>query len=188
MQLFPLNSNCQKQLHRLVDYHYCIGEIVRIKGFADGYCNLSFFLRIRQTGRLHSYIMRRYHLDRTVEQIQFEHSFIHHLRQNISTLVSGVIKCRNGKTWMRDIDPENRFQYYWAIFDFFPGEDKYTWIQNDLSKPELISAAEVLAHLHDAAIGFQPASVTPCSSSDSYSPIKPLKRIKKKGNNKLNSY
>ena len=39
MQLFPVNSNLHKQLHRLVDYHYCIGEIVRIEGLADGYCN-----------------------------------------------------------------------------------------------------------------------------------------------------
>jgi homoserine kinase type II len=57
---------------------------------------------------------------------------------------------------MREIDPENHRSYYWAIFEFLPGEDKYTWIENNLSRPELKSAAEVLAHLHAAASGFQP--------------------------------
>jgi homoserine kinase type II len=80
------------------------------------------------------------------------------LKQNTFTLVPGVVKCRDGGTWVREIDSENRIPYYWAIFEFLPGDDKYTWIENDLSGPELTSAAEVLAHLHDAAAGFQPAS------------------------------
>ena len=158
MQLFPINSNFQQQLHRLVDHHYCIGDIMSIKGLAGGCSNLSFLIRIRQNGNLHSYIVRRYHPDRTAEQIHFEHSFIHHLKQNILPLVSGVIKCRDGGTWIRLIDPENRLPYYWAIFEFLPGEDKYTWIENNLSEPELKSSAEVLAHLHDASAGFQPTS------------------------------
>ena len=156
MQLFTLNSNFQQQLHRLVNRHYCIGEIVSIEGLADGCCNLNFLVRIRQNEKLHSYIMRRYHPDRTAKQIRFEHAFIHHLWQNKLTPVPAVMQCRDGGTWMREIDPENHRSYYWAIFEFLPGEDKYTWIENNLSKPELKSAAAVLAHLHEAAIGFQP--------------------------------
>ena len=158
MQLFPLNSNFQQQLHQLVHHYYSIGDIVSSEGLADGYCNLSFLIRARQSGKLHSYIVRRYHPDRTLDQIQFEHSFIHHLKQNTSTLISGVIKCLDGGTWIREIDPENRLPYYWAIFEFLPGEDKYTWIENNLSEPELKSSAEVLAHLHEAAKGFRPTS------------------------------
>ena len=102
MQLVSINVNLKDQLRQQVDAHYRIGEIESIEGLADGCCNLNFLIRIRRAGKLYAYILRRYHPDRTAEQIRFEHSFIHHVRQNNFTLAAGVISCRDGKTWLRE--------------------------------------------------------------------------------------
>jgi homoserine kinase type II len=45
---------------------------------------------------------------------------------------------------------------YYALFDFLEGEDRYTWIDPQLSRTEVIAAAEVLAKFHHAIAGFNP--------------------------------
>ena len=40
------------------------------------------------------------------------------------------------------------------IFEFLMGEDRYTFMDTDLSEAELTSAAEALADLHQAGRGF----------------------------------
>ena len=167
MQLFPLTSNMQQHLRRLVDDHYRIGAIASIEGIAAGCCNLNFLIKSRQSGKPYSTILRRYHPDRTLEQILFEHSFLEHLRQNQFALAPAVIRSIGGKTWVRATEPKDRRSYYWAIFEYLPGEDRYTWTENNLTRTELKSAAEVLAHLHEAATGFQPDSVHVASQPSS---------------------
>jgi homoserine kinase type II len=136
---------------------YDLGELVGFEQDERGTVNTSFTIETQQAGIRNKYFFRRYKRGVRIEELQCEHSIINHLLSNRFDIVARVYPTREGSTfvWRRGDadDPEGVF---YAIFNFLPGEDRYTWIGPVCSPPEIVSSAEVLARFHRALEGYTP--------------------------------
>jgi len=153
-------SNLLQRAERIVKEHYGLGEVLSVEELEGGYINRSFVVLAKRAAIQCKYMVRRYNPANTEDDIQFEHALVSHLRENGFSLAAGVIPKRNGGTYATErltVEGEtaNRF---WAVFEFLPGEIRYTFMDTDLSEEELTSAADTLARLHQAGSGFSTPS------------------------------
>jgi homoserine kinase type II len=51
---------------------------------------------------------------------------------------------------------DNAIGVFYTIFDYLPGEDRYTWVDPVLNNAELYASGAVLAQFHIAAGSFTP--------------------------------
>jgi homoserine kinase type II len=136
---------------------YDIGELTECEQNDRGYVNTSYAIETLAGGSVHKYFLRRYKKGIKKDDLDFEHSLINYLVDNKFTWVAGVVKTRDGNTYVHKSgdDPQGEGVYY-AIFDYLSGEDRYTWV-NPICKPEeLVSAAQILAQYHQTGFGFTP--------------------------------
>jgi homoserine kinase type II len=136
---------------------YDLGELVQTERNERGYLNTSFEIETIRHGTLEKYFLRRYRVGTLPEEIQFEHAIINHLLEREFTLVAKIFPTREGKTFVSrpDITHPGRKSYY-TIFEYLPGEDKYTWIGPECTVAEIENAAAILAAYHAAVAGFHP--------------------------------
>lgn len=134
-----------------MEQHYDLGKLTQIKEILGGYSNKSYAVWMSTPGRIHRYFLRLYNPKTKKKEILFEHALLKHLRANGFTLAATAVACRNHATVVCTPPPENHQgeTALWALFEFLEGEDKYTWTDTGLTDQELISAAEMLAHLHN---------------------------------------
>ncbi len=131
--------------------HYDLGDLVDYEPDERGTVNTSFAI---QTSSQKRYFLRRYKAWIKEEELIFEHAVINRLKDRGLDMVAGVLKTRDGSTYVRGTT--GYATYYYAIFEFLPGEDKYTWVDPILEPDEVISSARTLARFHQAMIDFQP--------------------------------
>ncbi len=132
---------------------YDLGELLDYEKDVRGTVNTSYTIEMGTPGGRKRYFLRRYKGWIKEEELIFEHSVITHLKQNGFDLVAGVLKTRDGRTYIRrEHDEEAAF---YAIFEFLRGEDKYTWIDPVCEASEIVSAAETLAKFHMAMAGWK---------------------------------
>ena len=132
---------------------YDLGELLDYEKDVRGTVNTSYTIEMATPGGRKRYFLRRYKGWIKEEELIFEHSVITHLKQNGFDLVAGVLKTRDGRTYIRrEHDGEAAF---YAIFEFLRGEDKYTWIDPVCEASEIVSAAETLAKFHMAMAGWK---------------------------------
>ena len=146
------NEQLTGQIRTIIEKHYDLGPLTRIKEIFGGYCNRSYAVWMG-ADRPKKYFMREYNPHITEPEIRFEHALLNHLRSNGFEIASGVFACRDGATFVRTA-VQGQKPTYWAIFDFLEGEDPYTWLETDLTDAEFASAAEVLARMHHAGRDF----------------------------------
>ena len=141
------------QIQAIIEKQYALGELTRIKEIFGGYCNRSYAVWMGTAEKSKKFFMREYNPNITESEIRFEHALLNHLRQNGLDIVSGVISCRDGSTFVK-MSLQGQKASYWGLFDFLEGDDPYTWVKTDLTDAEFASAAEVLAQLHHAGRDF----------------------------------
>ena len=132
---------------------YDLGELLDYEKDVRGTVNTSYTIETATPTGKKRYFLRRYKWWINEEELICEHSVITHLMQNGFDLVAGVLKTRDGRTYIRR-EYEGEAAFY-AIFEFLRGEDKYTWIDPICEASEIISAAETLARFHQAMAGWK---------------------------------
>lgn len=137
--------------------HYDLGELQSQSRDLRGTVNTSFVVELLNDGRRTRYFLRRYRQGIAEEEIRFEHALIQHVSQMGLCPIARVHPTRLGDTYLRlVIDEPERSTAYFAIFDFLPGDDRYTWVGPRCTSRELQSAGALLARFHDAVRGFRP--------------------------------
>jgi len=149
-----------KQFGALIAKNYGIGNLRRMQKLERGYVNISYEVETVTGGQKRRYFFRRYKDGIREEEVRFEHSIIDHLVKKDFGLVAPLVRTRDEKTYIkqfRNIDgKENREGVFFSLFEFLPGEDRYTWDHPDCSDKELRKAAGVLAQYHAAVIDLVP--------------------------------
>lgn len=137
--------------------HYTLGDLLCCEQNLRGYCNTSFAIQTLDKGIPTWHFLRRYKATICEQEILFEHSLIQHLSQFADLPVAKLQLTREGKTYLVEPCQESSpHPTFFAIFDFLPGEDRYTWINPHCSVPEIRNAATILARFHQAVWNFQP--------------------------------
>lgn len=137
--------------------NYEIGDLVYYKQDERGYCNTNFAIETALHGERQKYFFRRYKSGIKREELLFEHSLINHLAEVKFSLVPRLIKTKDGESFVQQFDSVNGGdQFFYAIFEFLTGEDKYTWVNPQCSVEEIVNAAAVLAKFHHAVNGLLP--------------------------------
>ena len=144
-------------IRRITEEEYDLGRLTRVKEVLGGYCNRSYAVWLSANDQVHRYFLRLYNPNAVEKEILFEHALLGYLRSKGFTMAAGIIACRNGSTLVKTPAPENHHgsKALWALFEYLDGEDKYSWTDTDLTDKEFISAAEILAHLHNCGHGFK---------------------------------
>ena len=141
---------------RQVLAHYDLGELVDFEKNDRGFVNTAYMLRMLAAGEYKHYFLRKYRRGIAEEELVFEHSLIEHLVAGGSP-VARIHHTRSGPSYLRCPDPEDgTASVFYTIFDYLPGEDRFTWVDPILTEQELAASAAVLAHLHIDAGGFTP--------------------------------
>lgn len=132
---------------------YDIGKLLDYEKDVRGTVNTSYTIETATPSGKKRYFLRRYKGWIKEEELIFEHSVITHLMENGFELAAGVMKTKNGRTYIRR-EGEGGAAFY-AIFEFLRGEDKYTWIDPICEESEIVSSAETLARFHQAMAGWK---------------------------------
>ncbi|MCP4669955.1 MAG: phosphotransferase [Desulfobacula sp.] len=118
-----------------------------------GSVNKSFIIRTVSKIKKKVYFFRKYNPGKTKNEIEFEHSVITHLKKKRFVLVAGLVHTKDGKTF---VNQNKGIDQFYAIFDFLPGKDKYSWINPDCCKNDLKNAGGVLAKFHNIVFDLKP--------------------------------
>jgi homoserine kinase type II len=149
------------QAIRVLETHYDIGRVKRIIQLYGGYTNQSFAVWMEKSDRGQKYFLRKYRAGATACQVRFEHALITHIISRGARIVADLIRTRRNANHVRQVESKgcSKKEYFYAVFEFINGYDKYSWICNRLNNHEYLSAGSKLAVMHDAAVDFDPASL-----------------------------
>lgn len=150
------NSFLREQVIEVVEGHYDLGVVKEAYEVFGGYTNRSFKVVLEKNGNLRDFFVRKYKLGITENEVLFEHAMINHTRKNGFDLAAALIESREGTTFINPEISRNKF----AIYEFLPGEDKYSWDNPLMEDSEYRSAGEVLAGFHCAAKDFDPKNLS----------------------------
>ena len=129
---------------------YDVGELQASARDLRGTVNTSFFVDTLKDGRRSRHFLRRYKPTILRDEIRFEHALIQHLTDRGQCPVARVHPTREGSTVVE------RGGAFYALFDYLPGEDRYTWVRPRCSPAELSAAGRLLAQFHSDVATFRP--------------------------------
>ena len=137
---------------------YDLGEVTDVFQIFGGYVNTSFGIYTEKDGKKYEYFVRKYKKGIQEHEMELEHSLIDYSIANGLDIAAGLIRSREGKTFVKLAESFNgeKVYRYFAVYDFLEGEDKYTWIDPYLTDEEFASFAAVLATLHNASRRYDP--------------------------------
>jgi len=144
----------RSQITELIETHYDLGKVIEVYEIFGGYVNRSFGAIIEKDGVQKPYFVRRYKRGITDNEVMFEHKLIDFSIANGLPMGAGLYRTKNKTTFVKMSSGET-LDYY-AIYQFLPGEDKYTWDNPNSNDLETASSAEVLAIFHNASRKFDP--------------------------------
>ena len=134
--------------------HYDLGQLVDFQPDLRGTVNTSFVVDLVKEGVQRKYFLRRYKPEILEREILFEHSLIRHLTARGTCPAARVHPTRDGSTYLRVSGaPSGAF---YALFDYLPGEDRYTWVDPHCTPGELRAAGRLLAQFHNDASSLVP--------------------------------
>ena len=146
------------QLQEIITEHYQIGKLVNYEQLLLGYESKTYAIETVLDSKRCKYCFRRYKQGRREADVQFEHSVINHLIAKGFNLAARIINTRDGRSYVRRLEgrDDRAEDAFYAIFDFLPGEDKYTWMAPPTSLEVIGNAAAVLARFHNAVFDLNP--------------------------------
>jgi homoserine kinase type II len=147
-----------KQLKEVVENNYDLGNVTAVYEIFGGYVNRSFGIVTEKDGKEHVYFVRKYKKGIQPKEIQLEHNMITCAKKNGLDIAAGLFPANNGKTYVKVTEGtgENSLDWYFAVYEYLEGEDKYTWVDNELTDKEYASSAEVIAIFHNSVKDFDP--------------------------------
>ena len=149
-------SNYRDELEEVLR-NYALGELVDLEQNERGFVNTGFAIETNSGGQRRRYFLRKYKKGIREEEIQFEHSVIEHLVASRVCPVARLQKTRLGQTYFHRLEgPDDEPGVFYAVFDFLPGEDRYTWVGPHCQVEELSNSALVLAQFHNSICSLQP--------------------------------
>ena len=137
---------------------YDLGEVKEVHQIFGGYVNTSFGVYTEKDGKKHEYFVRKYKKGIQENEMELEHSLIDFSIANGLDIAAGLIRSKDGKTFIKlpeSLNGEVTYRYF-AVYDFLDGEDKYTWIDPYLTDEEFTAFAGVLANFHNASRNYDP--------------------------------
>jgi homoserine kinase type II len=156
MNSWKSNQGTISEISQILD-QYDLGELVNLELNQRGYVNSSFSIEIEKNGIRTKYFLRRYKAGIHEEELVFEHNLINHLTKRTSLPVARLYLTLGGNTYIKSQRQDlNQPAFYYALFDYLPGEDRYTWINPHCSQTEIVNAARTLAQFHSAVTNLQP--------------------------------
>lgn len=152
------HSFLHSQIKELVENYYDIGIVTDVYEIFGGYINRSFGIYTEKDGKKHQYFVRKYKKGIEEKEIMLEHNLITCAKANGLDIAAGLIPAWNGRTFVKltEGSEDNSQDWYFAVYEFLEGEDKYTWVENECTDEEFASAAEVLAVFHNSVRDFDP--------------------------------
>jgi homoserine kinase type II len=136
--------------------HYDLGRLVALEKNERGYVNTSFVVDVNREGVPGRYFVRKYKQGIRESDVRFEHSVISRLVAAGRPPVASLHLTREGRTYLHRVSRDDPQGAFFAIFDFLPDEDRYTWVGPRCLPKESRSSAIVQAQFHQAMEGFQP--------------------------------
>ncbi len=137
--------------------HYDLGEMAALERNMRGYVNISFAVDLVKGAKPARYFMRKYKPGIREAEIEFEHSVIGRLVEVGAPPVARVHATREGRTYVhRLVGPDDIQGLFYAVFDYLPDEDRYTWVAPHCTPMEIRNSAIVHAQFHRALDGFAP--------------------------------
>lgn len=151
----------QKQLKEVIEGHYDLGKVLDVYEIFGGYVNRSFGVITEKDGEKHNYFVRKYKKGIQEKEIQLEHSMITCAKENGLEIAAGLYETKNGSTYVKITEDtgDKSQEWYFAVYEYLEGEDKYTWVDNELTDKEYASSAEVIAVFHNAVKDFDPGNL-----------------------------
>lgn len=149
-------SMLRTQLQYLLEQYYDLGDLVEAYEIFGGYINRSFGIIVEKDGVQKEYFVRKYKKDIHDQDIIFEHKLITFVKANGMEDAAGVILAKDGKSFIRMAEEKDgeTVSRAFAVYDYLEGEDKYNWIETNLTPEEDVSFARLLAQFHTAARNF----------------------------------
>jgi homoserine kinase type II len=135
--------------------HYDLGDLLRHEKDRRGTVNASYFIETVKDGERRKFFLRKYNRRTRKDEVLFEHSLIEHIARARTCPVARFHPTREGATFLLRPAAGGE-EAIFAIFDFLPGEDRYTWVDPRLSPHELRRAGALLARFHQAAATLTP--------------------------------
>jgi homoserine kinase type II len=137
---------------------YDLGPLTGSELNERGFVNTSYAITTSTpNGELKTYFLRKYKAGIQEDELIFEHTLIRHLAEKNVCPVAWVHPTRAGQAYLTRYEAGASLEpRYYAIFDFLPGEDRYTWINPHCTPVEIENSAATLAHFHSALVDLQP--------------------------------
>jgi homoserine kinase type II len=135
--------------------HYDLGTLLESERDERGTVNTSFIVDLQKDGAQARFFLRRYKPEIRPEELEFEHALIDHLTARGSCPVARVHRTRSGSSFLQLRSPSGKGACY-AIFDYLPGEDRYTWVDPRCTLGELRRAGTLLAQFHSDVASLKP--------------------------------
>lgn len=136
---------------------YNLGELVDLEKNERGFVNTAFAIETIAGGQRRRYFLRKYKRGIREEELQFEHALIDHLAAAGDCPSAHIHRTRAGGTYLHRFEgPDDTQGDFYTIFDFLPGDDRYTWVDPVLTPGELAESGAVLARFHNAASSLAP--------------------------------
>lgn len=150
-----MDASAPHELKKILK-RYEIGELTDYELLDRGYVNVSYTIETAAEGQTTKYFFRKYKEGITEQEVKFEHSLIRHLVEEGLDLVAALIPTEDGSTYVKRGGDSDGQPLFYAVFEFLPGEDRYTWDNLVCTNEELRNAAAVFAEYHTAVDGLEP--------------------------------
>src|SRR5512135_3650498 len=147
-----MDSPVATELREVLSY-YDLGELIDYEKNERGFVNTAYAIYTGAGTERNRYFLRKYKRGIGEQELLFEHSLIEHLVR-AGAPVAPIRHTRLGKTYLQTSEDGGTF---YAIFDYLPGDDRFTWVDPALSEAQLSASATVLARLHICASAFTPS-------------------------------
>lgn len=147
-----------QQIIEVVENYYNLGKVTDVYEIFGGYINRSFGIYVEKNGEQYNWFLRKYSKGKQIKEILLEHNLLLHARKNGFSYGACPIKANDGKTFVKLTEGvgEGSLDWYFAVYDFLTGDEKYNWVENELTREEFTSAGEVIASFHNAVKDYDP--------------------------------
>jgi homoserine kinase type II len=155
------NQVLRNQVVDLVENHYDLGKVAEVYEVFGGYTNRSFAIVCEKDGRRSELFVRKYKAEAIDEDVVLEHRLIEYAIAQGFREAAKIYLNKSGTTFVKikeiiDGKPGTRI---FAVYEYLPGEDKYTWIDNECTVRELRNLGALLARLHNCTRDFDPGPI-----------------------------
>lgn len=152
-----MNTTSLTELAEILN-HYQLGQPERSELNDRGFVNTSYAITTNgPEGKQKTYFLRKYKPGIKEDELIFEHTLMRHLYKKGVCPIAWVYPTHSGRPYLErhETDGSHESRFY-AIFDFLPGDDRYTWVYPRCTPPEIENSAAVLARFHSALVDLTP--------------------------------